>query len=277
MLSFLAIILGVDFYNKHQNEIHIAFGVIVFLIVYYIVRRRSAARRFRQQQILEAQERQHRLDEENEERSRNEEAEEDQVIHVPKEYEGKQLAYQYEDVKLISAGVSSDLILWREPLILTDTGDSIDVYQDTLKLGSLPENHLADMVRDWNKCGDPYLSCVAHCSPDGSDLEVALFFYVDKIARFLSGHPDAKLYKLSGKPEEFSSPAVGDKCSVDYDLDKDKYPVMQDGSVIGVLPASAVRFAEDHDMDPEDLTVLIGSVDYDQDKDRDIISVYISK
>ena len=198
-------------------------------------------------------------------------------INIPRTYEDYQLAYHYPDVNLITSGVSPSRIVPRQELSLRDKGDSIDVYQgDYLLLGSLPENRLAGMVRDWNKSGEPYLAYLSYCSADGNQIQIALAFYSDVIGRFLSANPKAKLFKLAGKQDDLTFPYAGCECFPNYDPEKDKYFVMFDGSSIGVLPVGAVKYAAELNVDPEDLSVMVASIDYDPDKDRDVISVYIS-
>lgn len=286
MFTFLAAIFGAKFYSEHSTIINIIFVAIIVLIIRALfLRRRSSTVSTVDRQEMEDRERERRLAAEKE-RKLKEEADRKRIeletkgytgeIHIPDHFKGCCLAYHYDDVKLTSSGFSPSRIVPKEALSLKDTGTSIEVYQGDLLLGCLPTNRLSDMVRDWDKNREPYLAYVSKCSADGNDVEIALAFYIDKLGRFISKHPGAKLYKLSGKPDEFVSPSLGDECSVDYDVEKDKYFVMLDGDIVGCLPASAVRYAKNQELDLDDLTVIIGSVDYDTDKDRDVISVYIS-
>ena len=99
----------------------------------------------------------------------------------------------------------------------------------------------------------------------------------EDIDHFLARNTGSKLVKLTGKPEEFSSYEVGNRCRVEEDDENDgKYNVMCGDDFIGRLPSSAVTYAEKHDCPPDDLAVIIAEIDYDFEKDRDIISVYIS-
>lgn len=198
-------------------------------------------------------------------------------VVIPASYKGFDLVYHYDDVKINSVGLASSYIHPDLGISLADNGDTIDVLNGKAKIGTLPANRLSGMVRDWNDRGDPYLAFLASYNADGSNVVIALAFYENSLEKYLSKHPDAKLVKLVGKPEEFASPSVGMRCSVDYDIEKDKYFVMTDGDVLGCLPASGVKYASDHDIEPDDLSVIVCSVDYDMDKNRDIISVYISE
>lgn len=198
-------------------------------------------------------------------------------ITIYSTYDGKQLAYHYNDVQLTTSGVSPTRIIPGNPLTLKDMGNVINVYQeDTLLLGSLPENRLAGMVRDWNKANNPYIAYLSYCSSDGNSIQIALAFYEDKLAKFLERNRDAINMKLSGKPDELATITTGSECVVDYDIDKDKYFVLLDGYIIGVLPAAAKKYASEHDIEPEDLTVIISDVEYDNERDRDVIFVYIA-
>lgn len=262
--------------------------IAVIAILYVIIHRRKIARfadsieRSKMEddqkaRRLAAEAERHRQEESDRKQKELESSGYTSEVVIPRVYKNLQLAYHYDDVKLNTSGVSPSRIVPGKPLTLKDKGDTIDAYQgDLLLLGSLPQNRLSEMVRDWDKNGDPYLAYVAKCSPDGNDIEIALAFYMDNLARFLSRNPEAKRIKLAGKPEDFVTAYAGAECNVDYDIEKDKYLVMLDGGIIGVLPASALKYASEHDTDPEDLTIYVADTEYDSDKDRDIIYVYIA-
>ena len=99
----------------------------------------------------------------------------------------------------------------------------------------------------------------------------------ETVDAFLARSPEAKLFKLTGRPDDLASYEVGNRCHVEEDDEADgKYNVTIDGIIIGRLPSSAVSFAEKIESLPEDLSVIIAEIEYDMDKDRDIISVYIA-
>ena len=99
----------------------------------------------------------------------------------------------------------------------------------------------------------------------------------ESVDNFLARNSNAKLVKLTGKPEDFSDYSIGTRCHVEEDIDNyDRYNVTSGGDVIGRLPQSAITYAEKHDCPLEDLAVIVANVEYDFEKDRDIISVYIS-
>lgn len=197
-------------------------------------------------------------------------------VTIPDTVDGKPMAYHYNDVKVNSLGVPESKIIVEKPLDFNIDNDHVEVIQNETKLGILPENRLAGMVRDWIQHNDPYLAYIASYNEDADSFEIFLAFYTDIIGNFLKRKRDAKLIKLTGKQEDFAFPTVGAKCNVEFDDDKEKYYVYLDGSKIGGLTATAIKYATDHDIEPEDLDVIIASIDYDLEKDRDIISVYIA-
>ena len=99
----------------------------------------------------------------------------------------------------------------------------------------------------------------------------------ETVDNFLARNKDSKLFKLTGKPEDFADYEVGNRCKIEQDEDDDeKYNVICGDSFIGRLPSSAITYANKNDCPPEDLAVIIAEVDYDMEKDRDVISVYAS-
>lgn len=200
-------------------------------------------------------------------------------VSFPKKYQDKNRAYFYPDVKIQPVPGGSGFMVPGDPLSFSCSDDSVQVLQGTHCIGTMVENRLAGMVRDWQKAGDPVLAYVTEYSADSSSAIIGLAFYQDLIARFLKKNPGAKTYKLAGKPDDLAfGYEVGSRCSVECDADDPdsvKYYVMFEGSPLGRLPSSAVRYAEQQGYSPEDLEVLIASVDYDLEKDRDVICVYI--
>lgn len=99
----------------------------------------------------------------------------------------------------------------------------------------------------------------------------------EDLDHFLARKDDAKKVKLTGKPEDFAFYEVGNRCKVEEDFDHEgKYNVLCGGIIIGRLPSAAVSYAEENDCPPDDLDVIIAEVEYDIEKDRDIITVYVS-
>lgn len=198
------------------------------------------------------------------------------TVTIPTEYQGLQLAYHYTDVQLVPIGLPPFGLSPDDPVTLKDSGASIDVFCGDKMIGKLPDNRLSGMVRDWGRHGDPYLAFIVSYSDDGNDIVIALAFYSDLIKRFLSRNPDAKLFKLTGKPDDLASPYPGADCSVSYDDDTGKYLVEFDGSILGSLSSSAIAYARNKEIDPEDLSVLVSSVMYDFDREHDVVCVYVA-
>lgn len=198
-------------------------------------------------------------------------------INVPMKYQDKTRVYFYPDVKILGFPGGADLVIPGDPLSFSCSDEYVQLFQGSNLIGQMIETRLAGMVRDWEKAGDPVLAYVVEYSDDGSSAMIALAFYQDLLAKFLKKNPHAKLYKLAGSPDELASDyEPGCVCSVESDFDNpDKYFVVFDGSPLGRLPVSAVRYAEEQGYEPEDLDVIVASVAYDDEKGRDVISVYI--
>lgn len=99
----------------------------------------------------------------------------------------------------------------------------------------------------------------------------------ESVENFLARNENAKLIRLTGKAEDFASYEVGNRCHIVPDEDDDeRYVVLCGDDMIGRLPSSAITYAKKCECMPEDLSVIIAEIDYDIEKDRDIISVYIS-
>lgn len=98
--------------------------------------------------------------------------------------------------------------------------------------------------------------------------------YTETVKSFLDRNPEAKQFTLTGKPEDLASYDVGDRCHVEED--DGKYYVTVGRCVIGRLPSAAVKYGESVAGDPQDLSVVICAVDYDIEKERDIITVYVA-
>lgn len=95
------------------------------------------------------------------------------------------------------------------------------------------------------------------------------------IDEFLKDHPEAKRFKLSGKPDDFVTASAGESCEIEEDFDSEKYQVICNSDVLGYLPASAVKLAEKYNMSPLSFKVIIAEIDYDMEKSRDIFYVYV--
>lgn len=277
-MGFIAGLIGLGWVIQHIQEILFFAGILIVLIIIYKHSQNKKIRRYQAQLEAERLEKERLAEIEAGKAARAaaqkiaEEAEK-RTVSLPEEVDDKPLAYKYLDVRLdrpenLSAAVVGETVSFQEE-------DNIfHVIQNGIRLGDMPQNRLSGMISDWNKSGDPIYAFVNKISD--SQIEIALGFYQDTIGKFLARNQDAKLVKLIGKPEELAFYNKGEKCEIEHDLDTDHYLVMCDGSSIGRLPASAITYAEKHDIEPDMLEVIIAEIDYDADKDRDIISVYIS-
>lgn len=256
--------------------------LVVVLLMFINSRRKRNYISPEERQQMEDQQRLRRIQEEN--RRHQEEAKQEAAqrreetqpkITFPDKINNFNRAYFYPDVKISPVPGGAAYVVVGEPLTFYDE-DPVSVYQGDHCIGHMEENQLAEMVRTWISSGEPILGYVAKYAENGSHAEIGLAFYQDRLARFLSRNPDAKSYKLAGKPEDgYFGVSAGDVCTVDHDYEHDRYNVVSDGFVLGRLPAAALSFAEKQECEPEDLTVIVASIDYDFDKDRDVISVYL--
>ncbi len=207
-----------------------------------------------------------------------EEPSEDAEVSIPDKVNGKKLAYHYDDVSIVPAMGAAGIVQATVPLTFSEHQGTVYILQRDRLIGNLKETKIADMVRDWQKNGDPIVSYISRFSSDNTSAEIAIFFYRDQTKRILERFSGEKQYKLTGKPEEFAGGyQPGEACTIEADYEKDgKFQVLFEGLRIGYLPAAAVTYAEDQGISQEDLKVYVADVEYDDEKDRDIISVYLS-
>lgn len=282
MFTFFAAIFGIKLVTEHQTEIIIGLIVIVGIIIFLIVRRRQNIRRYailqQQRKEKEAAEAERKREEEKRKEEINEQTEtteeEQKIVYIPDEIEGKQRAYSYQDV-VIEAAESFHYANSGDQLNLYIEEERISVKKDNVLIGYMPQSRLSDMVKDWMERNDPFTCYYSHDSESGP--VVSLFFYADLVGRFLTRNPEAKLMKLTGKPEENAFYSKGKECFVEEDVETERFHVICDDSVIGNLPPTAITYAKKQNIAPEDLDIIIADVEYDIEKDRDIISVYVSE
>lgn len=196
------------------------------------------------------------------------------TVVVPAEINGMTIAYHYDDVQLVNPTANITSVPEGSELDFDDSGSRIRVLYKGTIIGYLPDNRLSGMVRDWQREGNPIRSYLS--SGSGSRPYIFLAFYDDVLKKFLSRNPDAKQFKLAGKPDDFASCTVGQKCEIEHDPESDKYNVLVDGLIIGRLPAAAITYADKLESDPDMLDAVVASVDYDIEKDHNVISVYLA-
>lgn len=273
MFTFLAAIFSAKWISDHMTEIILCAVLIILLIIYAVYKKKKAMRQYAAAQ-------QARIDEEQRNAELQKIEEERQAAIAahrkpfPEDIEGLQIEYAYRDVVIIPEGLRMD-IEKGEKLEFVISDDQITITFNNTPIGHMRENRLTGMIRDWNAKGDPYRAYFIENTDSGP--MIALFFYSDVIGKFLQRNRDAKLIKLTGKQDDLAFYEIGNRCEIEQDIDDpDKYNVTYDDAIIGRLPAAGVSYAEKHGCSPEDLTVIIAEIDYDIDKERDIISVYIS-
>ena len=279
MFTFIATIFSIKWISEHIIYILLGFAFIIYLILYVIIKNHKIKRAAIAQQQEAARERARqaelqRIEQEKTAAAAKAKEAQNPTVHIPEEVDGKQCKYSYKDVIIIPMGTPSAAHPSDQLNLLNDGEHICVMVKDTL-IGYLNENRLAEMVRDWDKSGDPYLCYFAEHTDNGP--MIALFFYCDIVKRFQDRHPEAKQFRLAGKPDEFSFYSKGKDCSIEEDYETDKYQVLCDGGMIGFLPAAAVSYAEKHNISPEDLDIIIASVDYDPEKDRDVIYVLVAE
>ena len=277
MFTFLAAIFSAKWISEHSTEIIIGLVFIIVLIIYAVRRKKRIIQQYaeaqRAQQLEAAAEAQRKAELQRIEKERAA-AKASTVKPFPADIDNMQIEYSYRDVVLIPEGIRRNIIKGEE-LEFAISDDQITVKVNAIPIGYMKENRLAGMVRDWYAKGDPCKCYFISYTDDGP--MIAIFFYSDVIGKFLKRNPEAKLIKLAGKPEDLAFYDVGNQCIVEQDLeDPDKFVVTCDNATIGRLPASGISYAEKHDCSPEDLSVIIAEIDYDIEKERDIISVYIA-
>lgn len=276
MFTFLAAVFSFKWISEHIIQIIIGAAIIILLIIRTVHKRNKAIRQYAAEQKAreEAAATERKKAEQQRIEAERQAEKAAKVKPFPEDLDGVQIEYAYRDVVIIPEGLQRDITKGEE-LTLAINDDHITVKLHSIPIGHMKENRLAEMVRDWKKREDPCKAYFIENTDDGP--MIALFFYSDVIGKFLQKNPDAKLITLSGKQDDLAFYDVGNKCEIEQDIeDPDKYIVTCDDATIGRLPASGISYAEEHECSPEDLFVIIAEVEYDIEKERDIISVYIT-
>ena len=219
---------------------------------------------------------------EEQERKKEQEAKR-QLYRIPDSVDGYFIEYEYrdEDISIPDPSVFSRPDFYfccGVDVIEAPSGSpspvAISINGDIL--GYLPKNRLSDMVVDWHHAEKPVRAAVSRFDPDNQIVTIRLvFFGEDRFEKLIRRNPDAKTYKLVSNLNEdmqwnISLCKRGEKCSLDYDYDKEKYLVSSDLD-IGYLPASASRLVEEYG---EDVDVYIAEIG-ENDKLKYFVRVYI--
>lgn len=185
------------------------------------------------------------------------------VMKLPELLHGFLESYRYTDVGIFVPEDSTfDLKGFEPGAILTlvqDPENPHDNHAVGLKLhnqlvGYLYRGKLQDMANDWIGKKMPLRAQLTACMRDKQRAEVTLVFYdLSQYKKYLAKYPNAKEYRLTGNTNEEMQENIdmcsrGDECSIDYDIEKEKY-LVSSGLDIGYLPASAAKHI---DADGED-------------------------
>ena len=207
-------------------------------------------------------------------------------MKLPELLHGFLESYRYTDVGIFVPEDSTfDLKGFEPGAILTlvqDPENPHDNHAVGLKLhnqlvGYLYRGKLQDMANDWIGKKMPLRAQLTACMRDKQRAEVTLVFYdLSQYKKYLAKYPNAKEYRLTGNTNEEMQENIdmcsrGDECSIDYDIEKEKY-LVSSGLDIGYLPASAAKHI---DADGEDAyDIYVSDIDFN-DRGKNVISVYL--
>lgn len=202
---------------------------------------------------------------------------EKQVVefHLPDTIDGATVAYQYEEVVFaLDCAEDPDLYMAKE-LHFEKTSDKIHVKHEAVQIGSLKPGKITDMIRDWLERGDPIRAFLTGYNTDESTGYFIIVFYRDALNHAKRRGAAVKEYKLTGNKsaaaqEECCYASVNDRCTIEYDYDKEKYAVHDETySLYGYLPAAGAKFYEEHD---SNCLAVVSNVELD-DEDRTVIYI----
>jgi hypothetical protein len=169
-----------------------------------------------------------------------------------------------------------------EPLVsrlinFSPADDEPAVFCHGVPVGHVNHQKIGRMISDWIKRGDPIWAMITSADELKHTAAFDIYFYRDELKYLLMKNPDAKLYKLTGNKNDemqmwISMLRPGQPCAVEYDLEKEKYAVLSDGTPIGYLPVAAARIVEENGED--NVKVLVGDTELD-DSGNDIVRVYV--
>lgn len=186
-------------------------------------------------------------------------------INFPEMGDRKPLAYSYPDVEIQPIGYALRTVPIGSKVALHVSDAAVTVHYNDHKIGTLPESKIADMVRDWQRRGDPYGANLVMKDVNKPDAQIAIGFYRDTPSKWKKRHTNAMRVKLGGHAEEGCIAGEDDICEVEYDFEKERYSVRYCGYHLGWLPKKALDYAEHQGAQPEDLTLLIEDVETDDD------------
>lgn len=200
-----------------------------------------------------------------------------ETVKVPAVIDGQKCAYQYTKIDIVLAdGINLDSIFAQRIQFDASRGP-VALIVGNQYVGTVGNRKLAEMVSDWLRRGEPVFAVVSSIDDELYTAAFDLYLYRDELKYLLRRFPDAKPYKLTGNRRgEFQDNIGycerGEECSIEYDIDKEKYLVSTGASDIGYLPSSAAKIAEEQG--EGNLSVYVASVSSD-DEGTDEVSVYI--
>lgn len=209
--------------------------------------------------------------------SKPDEIPEKQVVefHLPDTIDGATVAYQYEEVVFaLDCAEDPDPYMAKE-LHFEKASDKIHVKHEVVQIGSLKPGKITDMIRDWLERGDPIRAFLTGYDTYESTGHFIIVFYRDSLKHAMRRSTSSKEFKLVGNKsanvqELCHYASKGDRCSIDYDYDKEKYAVYDETyTLYGYLPAAGAKFYEEND---GDCLAVVSNVELD-DEDRTVIYV----
>ena len=200
-----------------------------------------------------------------------------ETVKVPAVIDGQKIAYQYTKVDIIlSDGANLDSIFAQRIQFDASRGP-VALIVGNQYVGTVGNRRIAEMISDWLRRGEPVFAVVSSIDGERYTAAFDLYLYRDGLKYLLHRFPDAKPYKLTGNrrgelQENISYCSVGDECTLEYDIDKEKYLVSAGASDIGYLPTAAAKIAEEQG---EDNLVTYVADTLSDDEGIDEVTVYL--
>lgn len=209
--------------------------------------------------------------------SNPDEAPEKQVVefHLPDTIDGATVAYQYEEVVFaLDCAEDPDPYMAKE-LHFEKDADKICVKHESVRIGCLKPGKITDMIRDWLERGDPIRAFLTGYDTDEATGHFVIVFYRDALKHTMRRSTSSKEFKLVGNKsadvqELCHYASKGDRCSIEYDYDKEKYAVYDETyTLYGYLPAAGTKYYEECD---DSCIAVVSNVELD-DECRAVIYV----
>lgn len=289
---------AIDFIKAHL-EVFALIGVIIVGIIAMVLSRRRRARLKAEYARQEALERKANavkkppvsaptytpsytpapapVKEEPKVESNPDETPEKQVVefHIPDTIDGATVAYQYEEVAFVLDCAEDPEPYMAKELYFETESDKIIIKHESVRIGHMKAGKITDMIGDWLKRNDPIRAFLTGYDTDESAGHFIIVFYRDALKHARRRGAASKECKLTGNKsaaaqEECCYASVNDRCTIEYDYDKEKYAVHDETYLLyGYLPAAGAKFYEEHD---SNCLAVVSNVEMD-DEDRTVIYV----